>query len=140
LLAPIDRPAIFVGKLLGIVLLMVVVELVVVPTIALLFRAPLFAHPFLMATLLVTGTIGFAAVGTLFAAMLIRTQSRAVLLPILLYPMTVPVLIAGVGGTVALLQPEPNLALAKFWQAMLIFLDVVYLTLALWTFEPVMTE
>jgi heme exporter protein B len=140
LLAPIDRPAIFVGKLLGIVLLMVVVELVVVPAIALLFRAPFFAHPFLMATLLGTGTIGFAAVGTLFAAMLIRTQSRAVLLPILLYPMTVPVLIAGVGGTVALLQPEANLALAKFWLAMLVFLDVTYLTLALWTFEPVMTE
>jgi len=111
-----------------------------VPAIALLFRAPLFAYPFLMASLLGTGTLGFAAVGTLFAAMLIRTQSRAVLLPILLYPMTVPVLIAGVGGTVALLQPEANLALAKFWLAMLVFLDVIYLTLALWTFEPVMTE
>jgi len=49
-------------------------------------------------------------------------------------------LIAGVGGTVALLQSEPNLELARFWAALLVFFDAVFLTLALWTFEPVMTE
>ena len=53
------------------------------------------------------GTIGFAAVGTLFAAMLARARSRDVLLPMLLYPITVPVIIAGVRGTAALLQPIP---------------------------------
>jgi ABC-type transport system involved in cytochrome c biogenesis permease component len=63
-----------------------------------------------------------------------------VLLPILLYPVTFPVLIAGVGGTVALLQSDPNLDLVRFWVALLVFFDAVFLTLALWTFEPVMTE
>ena len=52
--------------------------------------------------------VGFAAVGTLFAAMLVRARSRDVLLPVLLYPITVPVIIAGVRGTAALLQPTPN--------------------------------
>ena len=66
--------------------------------------------------------------------MLLRTQSRGVLLPVLLYPMTFPVLLAGVGGTVALMQAEPNLDLARLWAAILIFFDVVFLTLALWTF------
>ena len=140
LMAPAERSAIFLGKLLGIVLLMAVVEALVVLFVAFTFRAPLFLFPGYLVGLLVTGTVGFATVGTLFAAMLLRTRSRGVLLPILLYPVTFPVLIAGVGGTVALLQSEPNLDLARFWTALLVFFDVVFLTLALWTFEPVMTE
>jgi heme exporter protein CcmB len=140
LMAPVERSAIYLGKLFGIVLLMGAVELVVVLAIALSFQAPVFRYPLYLTALLFTGTLGFAAVGTLFAAMLLRTQSRGVLLPILLYPVTFPVLIAGVGGTVALMQAEPNLDLARFWVSLLLFFDVVFLTLALWTFEPVMTE
>jgi len=140
MLAPVDRPAIFIGKLLGVVCLLVAVEIVVAPLVALLFQAPLFGHPWMLVALLAAGTLGFAAVGTLFAAMLVRTRSRSVLLPVLLYPITIPVLIAGVSGTVALLPPEPNVAMARFWTAVLVFFDTVFLTLALWTFEPVMTE
>ena len=140
LLAPAERSAIFVGKLFGILLLMAVVEAVVVFLVALFFAAPLFSHPFLFLGLLAAGTLGFAAVGALFAAMLTRTESRAVLLPVLLYPITVPVLIAGVNGTLSLIQADPNLDLARFWLALVVFFDAVFLTLALWTFEPLMTE
>jgi len=90
--------------------------------------------------LLSLGTIGFASVGTLFSAMLVRTGNRAVLLPVLLYPVTIPVLMMGVVGTAALLQPEPDLAMARVGIGVLFFFDVVFLTLALWTFEPVMAE
>jgi ABC-type transport system involved in cytochrome c biogenesis permease component len=84
--------------------------------------------------------VGFSAVGTLFAAMLTRARSRDVLLPVLLYPITIPVIIAGVRGTAALLQNEPDLPMARVWLSMLFFFDVVFVTLALWTFEPSMTE
>ena len=104
MIAPIDRPALYLGKLVGVLLLLVAVEVVVVPLVGLLFQAALFAHLWLMLGLLATGTIGFAAVGTLFAAMLVRARSRDVLLPVLLYPITIPVIIAGVRGTAALLQ------------------------------------
>ena len=140
LLAPVDRAAIFVGKLLGIMLLMVVVEAVVVFFVAVFFSTTFFDYGLLFIGLLVAGTIGFACVGALFAAMLARSQSRTVLLPVLLYPITVPVLIAGVSGTLSLIQPEPNLDLARFWLALIAFFDVVFMTLALWTFEPLMTE
>jgi heme exporter protein CcmB len=140
LLAPVERPAVYLGKLVGIIALLAAVELVVVPLVALMFQARLFAHPLHMTGLLVTGTVGFAAVGTLFAAMLVRARSRDVLLPILLYPITIPVIIAGVRGTAALLQGEPDLAMARTWLSMLVFFDVAFITLALWTFEPVMTE
>jgi heme exporter protein CcmB len=140
LLAPADRPAIYAGKLAGMLLLMAIVALVLVPLVGLLFQAPVFRFPLQLAALLAAGAMGFAAVGTLFAAMLVRARTRDVLLPILLYPITVPVMIAGVRGTAALFQATPDEALARFWIALLIFFDVVFVTLALWTFEPVMTE
>ena len=140
LLGPAPRPAVYVGKLLGILALLAAAELVLVPLVALLFQASLLDHPFWLMAILATGTIGFAAVGTLFAAMLVRARSRDVLLPVLLYPITVPVIIAAVRGTAALLQPEIDGGIVRFWLALLICFDVVFVTLALWTFEPVMTD
>ena len=140
LLAPAARPALYVGKLLGVVLLLALAELVLVPLVAFLFAAPFFAKPLLIAVLLACGTIGFAAVGTLFAAMLMRVRTRDVLLPILLYPMTVPVIIAGVRGTSALLASPADEPTATMWIGIVAAFDVVFVTLALWTFEPLMTE
>ena len=140
LLAPASRPAIYAGKLLGMILMMTATEIILTPLVALLFHAPLFAHPLLLIALLGLGTIGFAAVGTLFAAMLVRTRTRDVLLPILLYPITIPVIIAGVRGTAALLQTPPEEPVATLWIGLLVAFDVVFTTLALWTFEPLMTE
>jgi heme exporter protein B len=140
MLAPVERPAIYVGKLLGIVALLLGIEAILVPAVALLFQASLLEHPWLLGALLTLGTIGFASVGTLFAAMLVRARSRDVLLPVLLYPITIPVMIAGVRGTAALLEPTANTPVATFWIGLLLFFDVVFVTLSLWTFEPVMTE
>jgi heme exporter protein B len=140
LLAPAPRAAIYVGKLFGVVLLLGIAEALLVPLVALLFSAALFTRPLLLAGLLLTGTIGFCAVGTLFAAMLLRARTRDVLLPILLYPITVPVMIAGVRGTVALLASPPDEPTATMWLVLLACFDVVFVTLALWTFEPLMTD
>jgi heme exporter protein CcmB len=140
LLAPAPRPAIYVGKLLGIVALLLSTEIVLVPLVAFFFQARFFAEPLLLAGLLGLGTLGFASVGTLFAAMLVRARTRDVLLPILLYPVTIPVIIAGVLGTGALLQSPPDRPVATLWLSLLAFFDVVFITLSLWTFEPLMTE
>jgi ABC-type transport system involved in cytochrome c biogenesis permease component len=113
---------------------------VILPLSALLFDAPVLRAPGLLAAILATGILGFAAVGTLFAAMLVRASSRDVLLPLVLYPLTLPALIGGMQGTIAIFAPEPDIALAQTWLAMLIFFDVVFVILALWTFAPVMRE
>ena len=115
-------PALYVGKLLGILALLGLTELLLVPMIALLFQAPLLARPPLLLPLLACGTIGFAAVGTLFAAMLMRARTRDVMLPILLYPITIPVIIAGVRGTAALLASPPDEPTAIMWLAILLSL------------------
>lgn len=141
LMAPAARPAVYVGKLLGIVALLAGVEAALVPLVALLFEArALLAHPVWLAGILAAGTLGFASVGTLFAAMLIRARTRDVLLPVLLYPVIVPVMIAAVRGTAVLLQPEFDAQVAAFWLTLLATFDVVFVTLAMWTFEPVMTD
>jgi heme exporter protein CcmB len=140
LMAPAPRPALYVGKLLGMLALLAIAEAMLVPMVAFLFQATLFTRPLLLAALLAGGTIGFAAVGTLFAAMLVHARSRDVLLPILLYPITIPVIIAGVRGTAALLTTPPDEAIATMWIGILASFDVVFVTLALWTFEPLMTE
>jgi heme exporter protein B len=115
-------------------------ELVLVPLVAFLFHEPFFERPLLVALVMILGTVGFASVGTLLAAMLLRSRTRDALLPILLYPITVPVIIASVLGTSALLATPPAAALATFWIWILVSFDVVFLTLALWMFEPLMTE
>lgn len=141
LVAPTPRPAIYVGKLLGMMALMLASEVLLVPLIAVLFQeAALFSHPLLLTVLLVLGSLGFASVGTVFAAMLVRARTRDVLLPVLLYPVTIPVMIAGVLGTSALLQDPANEPVATMWIGVLASIDTVFLTLALWTFEPLMTE
>jgi heme exporter protein CcmB len=140
LLAPAPRAALYVGKLAGMLALLGIAEGLLVPMVALLFQATLFSRPLLLVGLLAGGTIGFSAVGTLFAAMLVRARSRDVLLPILLYPITIPVIIAGVRGTAALLSATPDEAGATMWIGILAAFDVVFVTLALWTFEPLMTE
>lgn len=140
ILAPAERPAVYAGKLLGLLLLLMLVEIVLVPLVALLFSAPVLDYPVMLLLLLLSGTLGFCAVGTLFAAMLVRVRSRDTLLPVLLYPITVPVMIGGVRGTAALFQATPDEPMARFWIGLLVFWDVIFLTLALWTFEPLMTE
>ena len=144
LLAPVERPAVYLGKLSAVVMLMSAIAALLLPLTGFLFdQAVVSAAPWL-ASVMLLGIVGFAAVGTLFAAMFGRTRSRDVLLPVLLYPMAVPVLIAGVRATAALLEPAaaggPDWETARLWMGVLAAFDAVFVTLALWTFEAVMEE
>jgi len=141
LLAPIERPAVYLGKLLAVVMLMSAVGALLLPFTGFLFDQGVVRAAPGLAAVVILGIVGYAAVGTLFAAMLGRSRSRDVLLPVLLYPMSVPVLIAGVRATSALLEPAgPDWATARLWLGVIVAFDAVFLTLALWTFEAVMEE
>ena len=141
LLAPVERAAVYLGKLLAVVMLMSGVAAILLPFTGLLFDQSVLRAAPALALAVLLGIIGYAAVGTLFAAMLGRSRSRDVLLPVLLYPMSVPLLIAGVRATSALLEPAAaDWDTARLWMAVLAAFDAVFITLALWTFEPVMEE
>jgi heme exporter protein B len=135
LLAPVPRSALYLSKLSAIALLMLIVETVALLMVSLLFIITISDILPKLIALLVLGTIGFAAVAALFGASLGRARSRDVLLPLLVYPIVVPVLIAGTRGTVALLLGSPP-TVAIFWLKFLVVFDAVFVSLGVWVFEP----
>jgi heme exporter protein B len=140
LLSPASRTAIFLGKALVIAIFILIVEVVVVPMVAFLFGAPLFREPLPLVAIVLLSTVGFAVVGSVFSAMLLRSRSREVLLPVVLYPILVPLLIAGTKGTGALLERSADLDAAYFWLEFLLVYDAIFVVVALWTFESLVVE
>lgn len=139
LLSPIPRAAIYLGKVTATLVLMALCELVVSILCALFFNAPAILGDPRIGLLIGLGTLGFAAVGCVFSAALLRAKSRDVLLSSLLYPVVVPILIAGARGTALLLDPTPDADAALFWTQFLISVDVVFIVVGFWAFEPVVS-
>ncbi|PID39041.1 MAG: hypothetical protein CSA65_06435 [Proteobacteria bacterium] len=138
LLSPSSPAALYTAKLLAMVLFMATTTAVVLPMLVLFFHLEV-AEPALFALLLVLGILGFAAVGSLFAAGLMRARSRDVLLGILTYPIALPVIIAGAKGTAALTATQPDIAAAMTWLKLVGGFDVVFITLSLWVFGPLLS-
>ena len=137
LLAPGDKSAIYLGKLAANLLLMAVVETLVLALFVVFFDIDLRrAFPGLV-LVVALGTVGLGAVGTLFAAMTAHIRAREVLFPVLLLPVQIPVLLATVKATEALLLGEPLGAVAH-WVKLLGAADVVYVAVALLTFDVVL--
>jgi heme exporter protein CcmB len=139
LLAPVERSALYLAKLLSVSLLMMALCAVVVPGLCLLFGmqvGDLLAWGRLI-LLLLLGIVGFAAVAALFGASLGRARVREVLLPLLVYPLVVPVLLGGARGTYAILYGTPeSLADAARWLKFLLVFDSLAVIGGLWLFEP----
>jgi heme exporter protein B len=140
LLSPAPRGSIFLGKAIGVAAYMLIAELVVVLLVGLLFGAPLGSHPHLLAAILVLATVGYASIGAVFAGMLLRSRARGVLLPVILYPVLTPALIAGSKGTSALWIEQPVLREAVFWIKFLLIFDAIFLSISLWAFESLVIE
>jgi heme exporter protein B len=135
LLSPASRAAVYLGKLLGVFIFISLSEAVVVPLLLVLFSLRV-ESPALLAALLILGTLGFAAVGCLFAAPLMHSRSRDVLLSILLFPIVTPLIVAGAKGTAALLAGPEQLAGAVIWLKLVAAFDLVFVVLSLWAFGP----
>jgi heme exporter protein B len=137
LLAPVDRAAIYFGKMLGNLLFMFVVEIIILPLVMIFYNLSLLSPDHLLVLFL--GTYGFAAVGTVFSAIAVNTRAREVMLPILLFPVLLPVLIAGVKMTGALLDGETLGSLGNWLQIVTIY-DIGFTIVAYLTFGFVMEE
>jgi len=137
LLAPVDRSAIYFGKMLGNFLFITVVEAIILPIFSALFNVNLI-QPWVLAVMLL-GTLGFSGVGTLFSAMTVHTRAREVLLPILLFPVVVPALIAAVKLTAGLLDGRA-LADMTNWMQLLIAFDIIFIAVSYMTFDYVVEE
>jgi heme exporter protein CcmB len=141
MLTPVSRPAIYLGKMFGVVVFMLIVELVVLPTVIFFFNLPLdFERLWRIVGVVLLGTLGYAIVGSLLAAALLRARAKDVLLAIVLYPIALPVLIGGIKATSALLEPTIQMADLSVWIPLLAFFDVVFLIASLWIFEALLMD
>jgi len=138
LLAPVDRSAIYFGKMIGNVLFISLVELIILPFFVVLFNQPINVLP-LLAGVVILGTIAFAGVGTLFSAMAVHTRAREVLLPIMLFPVVVPAMLAAVRLTAGVLDQIPFEEVSQ-WLALLVAFDAIFIAASFMLFEYVVEE
>ena len=137
LLAPVDRTALFFGKALGNLALMLAVELVLIPLAMVLFDVAFLRGGVLLTMLL--GTLGYATLGTLLAAIAVNTRAREVMLPILLLPLLVPLLIAAVQATNGLLEGATWAGIGG-WGQILVVYNLLIVAVAMLTFGYVIEE
>ncbi|HKQ98195.1 MAG TPA: heme exporter protein CcmB [Candidatus Polarisedimenticolia bacterium] len=139
LMAPIDRSAFYLGKVLSTIVVMTAVEIVLVPLAAILFNRAFDGRLLLTGLALVLNTIGFAAVGTLFAAITTQTRRSEMLLPLLLFPAAVPIALAAVRTTGGLLAGRPFERFAH-WVWMSAAYDLIFLAAAVLLFDFALDE
>lgn len=138
LLAPVDRSAIFFGKAISNLAFMLIVEAIVLPLYAVLYNEfRIFQLPFLGVILL--GSIGYIAVGTLLSTMSVQTRTRDVLLPILLFPVTVPVLLASVKASGGMLAGAEFAEILTPLNLLIVY-DAVFIAIAFMVFDFVVEE
>lgn len=136
LLYPGPRWTIFAGKLVANLLFVMLVEVVVVPVAIVLFQVRSVGGWLPLGGVMLLGTLGFVALGTFYASMASRSRAREVLLPLLLFPMLVPVLLASAEASSALLSGDP-MREAGAWIRLLALFDVIFLTASFLAFEHV---
>jgi heme exporter protein B len=140
LLAPVPRLGVFLGKAFSMTALILGVAVVCTPLLALFLSLPMFEYPGRLAMVIVLGALGIGVVGSVFAATLLKVRSRDVLLPVILYPLLVPLFVAGTKTTAALLSTPVELDKAAYWIEFLGFYDAAFLVLSLWVFESLVIE
>lgn len=139
LLAPVSRGAIFLGKYAANLIFVLAVQMVALPLSVLFFGVePGGALPGLLLVMLLA-TMGFVAVGTVFAAMTVRTRFAELMLPLLLLPFLLPPVTWAVQATVRLLAGRPGSEILG-WLRMLALYDLVFLTACLLVFPSLMDE
>jgi heme exporter protein B len=137
LLAPVDRSAIYFGKVISNLVFMLIVEVIVLPVYSVLYSVNLFQPGLLLVILL--GSIGYVGVGTLLSAMSVQTRTRDILLPILLFPVVIPVLLAAVKASSGFLTGA-EWADVLVPINLLIAYDVIFIAVAFMVFDSVVEE
>ena len=137
LLAPVDRSAIYFGKVLGNLIFMTIVEAIVLPTFSVLYNLNLINPGLIL--IVVLGSIGYAAVGTLLSSMAVQARTRDILLPILLFPVSIPLLLAAVKASNGFLQNIEMMEIMP-WLNILLVYDVIFIAVAFMLFDFVVEE
>lgn len=136
LLCPVDRAVLYLGKMIGNLLFISMTESIILPLCFALFNL---AFDWRLLPVILLGTLGFSSVGTLISAMTVHARTREVMLPILLFPIVMPLLIAAVKLTAGILDGQ-TFAEMKRWIQLLVSFDIIFLTASYLAFDFVVEE
>jgi len=139
LLCPVSRATIYVGKVIGNLLFMSVMEILILLLFAVLFRMDLWIVLGPLSLIIFLGTLGFVFVGTIFSAMSVNAKAREILLSIILFPIIIPLIIASVKATERIFQGG-SLPEIYGWLKILAAFDIVFFLVSFWAFEYVVEE
>ena len=139
LVSPIDRAALFAGKWAGATIFLLGIECALVPVTLTMYQLDLTGSLSELALLLVVVTIGYSALGTFFAAVAAKTSAGELLLPILLFPLSVPLVLAGAEGGQALVEGG-RMGDYWSWLSLAFAFDVIFGTVCTLAFEYVIEE
>lgn len=137
MVCPVGREAIYVGKMLGSLLFMLIIEAVALPIFVFLFNLPVLSLQIAVITVLTT--VGFVAVGTLFSALAVNTKAREMVLSILFLPIVAPLVICAVKASSLALSGEPLSSLFS-WLRIIGAFDAIFLVLSFFIFAYVIEE
>ena len=137
MVCPISREVIYVGKMLGSLLFLLIIEAIALPIFAFLFNLEVLSPQLIVITVLTT--VGFVAVGTLFSALAVNTKAREMVLPILFFPIVVPLIIFAVKASGLALSGEPWNGLSS-WLLIIAAFDAIFLVVSFLIFAFVIEE
>ncbi len=137
MLCPVDRDTIYWGKMIASFILLLIIEAIVIPVFLVLYDLPLFVPELVLITVL--ATLGFVSVGTLFAALTVNIRTRDIMLPVLFFPVVVPLIITAVEATQIALDGEPFSDMSSWLQIMGAF-DAIFLVVSAFVFEFAIEE
>lgn len=139
MLCPLSSGVIYLGKMVGNFIFISIVEIISLPIFALLFNIEIANRLPQLLLIIFLSTVGFSSVGTLFSAISVNTKAREVMLPILLFPIIVPLIIAAVKATGRILG-DGSLEQIMSWIKLLAGFDIIFLVISYLTFDFVIEE
>ncbi len=139
LLAPVDRGVIFISKFAGNVIFMLVFELITLPIMIVLLDLQVASILLPLLMIIMLGNIGFASVGTIFSTISGNTRSREIMLPVLLFPVSIPVILSSIKATTALFAGSTGMQMWS-WVRILGGFDLIYLVICFLLYEYVVEE
>lgn len=139
MLTPADRTAIYFGKMISNLLFLLIMEGFILPLFMIFFNVDLLSHLWPLLFVIFIGTLGFCALGTLLASLASNLKTREIMLPILLYPLLVPVVIGAVKMTTQLLAGKPLSSMLD-WVGLTLCFDVIYIAVSIMTIDHILEE
>lgn len=139
LLAPMDRTALYFGKLVSNFVFLLIMEVFTLPLFMVFFNIDLLPHLLPLLYVIFVGTLGFCAVGTLLSSLSANLKTRDIMLPILLYPLIIPIIIGSVRMTGQVLAGEPLSSMMN-WVSLTLCFDIIYIAISIMVIDFVLEE